>query len=128
MLTDTEMHKLENASTEAAWNRACDDVKRARGGAYPGDWFLRVVASGLIARKSEEFSAHRRNERTMDTHKITSRTLKRRRPYGVSCRAWMRRLATDMILPTTTRHTAHAWCRRKGILVGPGTNTYGGPV
>lgn len=58
-MNDDEMARLNAATTEAEWNAACDDVKRARGGRYPEDWFPRVVLSGLVGRKSEEFAARR---------------------------------------------------------------------
>ena len=49
-LTDSEMVKLENTKSAVEWNMACDDIKRARGGQYPPDWFDRIVVSGQMSR------------------------------------------------------------------------------
>lgn len=50
LLTDAEMTRLKNTKTEQEWSDACDAVKAARGGAYPEDWFVKVLASGLMSR------------------------------------------------------------------------------
>ena len=55
LLTSEELQQLEQAKTEEEWNSLCDAVKRARGRMYPRDWFQKVIATGLIARKVAEF-------------------------------------------------------------------------
>ena len=54
-LTDAELQQLEAATSEAAWNDTCDAVKKLRAGAYPADWFSKVVESGLSGKKSAAF-------------------------------------------------------------------------
>lgn len=54
-LTDDEIKQLEAARSEKEWNDACDAVKRTRGGQYPGDWWSRVMVSGLAARVTSRF-------------------------------------------------------------------------
>lgn len=53
-LTDAEMEKLEACKTEAEWDATCDEIKRARGGDYPPDWFAKVVLAGLGQMKDAE--------------------------------------------------------------------------
>lgn len=48
-LTDDELESLESSESESEWDRACDGVKRARGGVYPPDWYARVVLSGVVS-------------------------------------------------------------------------------
>lgn len=40
---------LQDATSEADWNRRCDDVKAANAG-YPSFWFEKVIMSGLAGR------------------------------------------------------------------------------
>ena len=47
-LTDTEIQKLKNTTSEAEWNAVCDEIKAARNGEYPQDWYRRIVMSGLM--------------------------------------------------------------------------------
>ena len=49
-LTNEEMGKLEAAKSTAEWNDCCDEIKRARGGQYPPDWYQRVIMTGLAQR------------------------------------------------------------------------------
>lgn len=49
-ITDDEIKRLEETKSEAEWNAACDDIKRARGGQYPPDWWPKVSQSGLVRR------------------------------------------------------------------------------
>lgn len=57
MLTDKELGRLRSTQNEAEWDATCDAVKRARGGRYPPDWFVRVVLSGLMAEAAERWRA-----------------------------------------------------------------------
>lgn len=50
-LTDVEIQKLAAAKdNEAVWNAVCDEIKAARGGQYPPDWYV-VVIIGILAGK-----------------------------------------------------------------------------
>ena len=62
-LTSEEMACLEIAKTKQAWNKACDEIKQKRNGAYPPDWWPRVFMSGLLRRKEVEFSASKLESR-----------------------------------------------------------------
>ena len=39
---------MSQATSEADWNRRCDEVKRANGG-YPDFWYSTIVLSGVAA-------------------------------------------------------------------------------
>lgn len=54
-ITDTELAMLEAVTTDDEWNQACDAIKRARGGAYPPDWWAKVKLSGLMDRVMARF-------------------------------------------------------------------------
>jgi len=45
-----EMAKLRNSKSEKEWDAVCDEVKAARNGQYPNDWYQKVLASGLSRR------------------------------------------------------------------------------
>ncbi len=47
-ITAEELAKLNAADTEDEWNAVCDDVKTARDGEYPPDWFVKVMRSGVL--------------------------------------------------------------------------------
>lgn len=49
-LTDEEFHRILSANNEEEWNAACDAVKKTRNGRYPDEWFMRMNASGLMAK------------------------------------------------------------------------------
>ena len=55
-LTDAELQRMKDASSEEEWNEGCDAVKESRGGQYPGDWFAKIIMSGLGPRKQVEWS------------------------------------------------------------------------
>lgn len=48
-LTDQEFTTLTTTKSEWEWNNACDAVKKARNGQYPNDWFIKILASGVMA-------------------------------------------------------------------------------
>lgn len=56
-LTEQEESKLVASKNEDEWNAICDEVKAARGGKYPPDWFARVMMSGLGARAQERWKS-----------------------------------------------------------------------
>jgi hypothetical protein len=47
-LTDAEFDLLTASKSESEWNAACDQVKAARHGAYPSDWWARMQLSGVM--------------------------------------------------------------------------------
>lgn len=47
-ITDAELEKLKAAKTQGEWNAACDEIKKARGGQYPADWWAKVKLSGIM--------------------------------------------------------------------------------
>lgn len=49
-LTDKEIEKLRATKSELEWDIICDEIKCLRNEDYPVDWFLRVIASGLMAK------------------------------------------------------------------------------
>ncbi len=53
-LTYEEIKKLENVKSEEEWNDTCTEVKAARGGTYPVDWFRRVILLQLFNRVFEK--------------------------------------------------------------------------
>jgi hypothetical protein len=49
-ITQEELTKLANTKSMQEWDNTCDEVKKARGGVYPPDWFPKVMMSGLAKR------------------------------------------------------------------------------
>ncbi len=49
-LTEAEFLDLTSTKNEEEWNAACDRVKAARDGAYPPDWWPRMMLSGVMHR------------------------------------------------------------------------------
>lgn len=47
-ITDEEIDKLKKTNNEGQWNAVCDEIKKARGGQYPPDWWSKVKQSGLM--------------------------------------------------------------------------------
>ena len=48
-LTEAEMTKLRNTKSESEWNAVCDEIKAARNGTYPPDWFAKMMMTGLMS-------------------------------------------------------------------------------
>lgn len=48
LLTDDEILRLKNTRNVQEWNAACSDIKKARGGEYPEDWWYKIMSSGLF--------------------------------------------------------------------------------
>jgi hypothetical protein len=48
-LTEAEITKLQNTKSEHEWNAVCDEIKAARNGEYPPDWFTKMILTGLIS-------------------------------------------------------------------------------
>jgi len=47
-LTQQEMDLLASCYSEDDWEMACEAIKEVRGGAYPPDWYSRVLGNGLM--------------------------------------------------------------------------------
>lgn len=54
-ITTEEIAKLEASKSEREWNKTCDEIKAARGGQYPPDWWPKVMRSVLCARVAATF-------------------------------------------------------------------------
>lgn len=48
-ITQEELNKLASTKSEAEWNLVCDQIKLARGGQYPPDWWAKVMMTGMAA-------------------------------------------------------------------------------
>lgn len=48
-LVADEYTKLKAAKSAEEWDEVCDEIKAARGGQYPSDWYQRVILSGFAA-------------------------------------------------------------------------------
>lgn len=48
-LTEAEMDKFRNTKSEREWNAVCDEIKAARNGSYPPDWFAKMMMTGLMS-------------------------------------------------------------------------------
>lgn len=48
-LTTPEFEALQETKSEKEWNDLCDTIKDKRDGAYPEDWFERVILTGMIS-------------------------------------------------------------------------------
>jgi len=46
-LTELEFNKLNTSKTALEWDATCDEIKAARGGRYPPDWWQRILAPGV---------------------------------------------------------------------------------
>jgi hypothetical protein len=46
-LTPEEMVKMQLVGSDEEWDEFCAEVKKARGGDYPDDWYEVVLKSGL---------------------------------------------------------------------------------
>lgn len=49
-ITTEEVERLKSTMTAEEWHRECDAIKAARTGEYPGDWYYRIVQSGIYIR------------------------------------------------------------------------------
>lgn len=57
-LTQAEEIALLEAPSEAAWDKVCDQIKAARAGKYPPDWWERVAKSGLGSHVAAGWKRH----------------------------------------------------------------------
>lgn len=48
-ITNEELSKLRSTRSEQEWNSICDEIKAARNGQYPPDWWAKVMMSGLAS-------------------------------------------------------------------------------
>ena len=49
-ITTEEIKALEETKSERDWITVCDNIKRARSGSYPPDWWDKIMLSGLMLR------------------------------------------------------------------------------
>lgn len=54
-ITEQEIQKLKNAKSAGEWNSVCREIKSKREGAYPEDWYQKVVQSGLMSEVSSSW-------------------------------------------------------------------------
>jgi hypothetical protein len=54
-ITADELQMLEAAQNGDQWRLACLQIKQARGGVYPSDWWPTVKQSGLMDRVLARF-------------------------------------------------------------------------
>lgn len=54
-LTQAEIEMLEACKNPQEWNNACDQVKQARNGQYPPDWWPTMKMSGRMDRILNSF-------------------------------------------------------------------------
>lgn len=47
-ITEEELQALRETRNADDWSRVCNQIKTARRGAYPPDWWPKVMASGLV--------------------------------------------------------------------------------
>ena len=56
-LTEKELKILEACQHPMDWGIACDNIKAARGGNYPEDWWSEVKLSGMMDRIMSRWGA-----------------------------------------------------------------------
>ena len=49
-ITNEEIKKLEDCKSAGDWGNACDEIKSARNGQYPPDWWEKVKLTGMMDR------------------------------------------------------------------------------
>ena len=54
-ITTEEIKKLKSTKSEKEWNDMCDEIKRARNGEYPPDWWQQIMLSGLMTQISSSW-------------------------------------------------------------------------
>lgn len=56
VITEQEIQKLKDTKNEIQWNAVCYEIKAARDGAYPPDWWPKMMMSGLIDQISKSWN------------------------------------------------------------------------
>lgn len=46
-ITEQELKKLEDAQDDMEWNKVVDEIKAARDGTFPPDWYAKVILEDL---------------------------------------------------------------------------------
>lgn len=54
-ITDAEMSRLEDCKNSEDWDFAVKQIKAARGGNFPSDWWTMIEATGLNAEAFKSF-------------------------------------------------------------------------
>lgn len=61
-LTEEEIDALRRAETADEWDRICDEIKIARQGNYPPDWYQTVVIEDINPLVNKQITIHEINE------------------------------------------------------------------
>lgn len=54
-LTPREWDELKATRSEQEWDNVCDRIKAGRDGAYPTEWFMKVIATGFLAAQQQKW-------------------------------------------------------------------------
>lgn len=54
-ITEQEIQKLKETKSAAEWNAVCREIKSKRNGAYPPDWYEKVLGSGVMPTVSDSW-------------------------------------------------------------------------
>ncbi len=46
-ITEQELKKLKDAQNGMEWNKTVDEIKAARDGTFPPDWYAKVILGNL---------------------------------------------------------------------------------
>ena len=67
-ITEEQMQSLEDCQSASDWGKACDAIKDVSKSkvCYPGDWWEKVVESGLMDRITARWGAS--SDLTITTH------------------------------------------------------------
>lgn len=66
LITEAELDGLAKTSTMDEWNALCKKVKDARDGEYPGDWYAKVMITGMLGDAEERFKGGGLQIRTLE--------------------------------------------------------------
>lgn len=55
-MTQEQLDMMASSQSEDEWNMNCERVKKAHGGQYPPDWFMKVILSGLLTKTRTNWS------------------------------------------------------------------------
>lgn len=50
---DVVIKHMEDSTSEAEWNKHCDEVKQANNGDYPGWWYMEIIMGGVLRRSKQ---------------------------------------------------------------------------
>lgn len=55
-ITEQELKKLEDAQNDMEWNKVVGEIKEARDGTFPPDWYAKVVLGNLNLKSGIDLS------------------------------------------------------------------------